>query len=40
MPGKAISEGAASVVVDGPGVKGLYKEGELWHHKESMWEAI
>ena len=37
---KAIGEGAASVAVDDPGLKGLCKESEAWHHEEGLWEAI
>ena len=33
--GKATGEGAASVAVDGPGLKESCKEVEAWHHKES-----
>ena len=36
---KAIGEGAASVAVDDPGLKGLRKESEAWHHEEGLWEA-
>ena len=32
-PGKATGEGAASVVVDGPGLKGSCKEDGVWHHE-------
>ena len=39
-PGKAIGEGAASVAVDSPGLKGSCKGVEAWHHKESLKEAI
>ena len=35
-PWKAIGEGAASVVVDGPGLKGSCKGSEAWHHEESL----
>ena len=35
-PGKAIGEGAASVPVDGSGLKGPCKEVEAWHHEESL----
>jgi hypothetical protein len=34
-PWKAIGEGAASVAIDGPGLKGSCKEVEAWHHEES-----
>ena len=37
---KAIGEGAASVAVDGPRLKGLYKRFEAWHHEERLWKAI
>jgi hypothetical protein len=33
---KVISEGAASVSVDGPGLKGSCKEIEAWHNEESL----
>jgi hypothetical protein len=39
-PWKAIGEGATSVAVDGPGLKGSCKEVEAWHHEESLREAI
>jgi hypothetical protein len=32
-PGKAIGEGAASVAVEGPGLKGSCKGIEPWHHE-------
>ena len=35
-PWKAIGEGAASVVVDGPGLKRLGKRFDAWHHEESL----
>jgi hypothetical protein len=35
-PWKAIGEGAASVAIDGPGLKGLCKGVEAWHHEESL----
>jgi hypothetical protein len=35
-PEKAISEGAASMTVEGPGVKGSYKEVEAWHPEGSL----
>jgi hypothetical protein len=35
-PWKAIGEGAASVTIDGPGLKGLCKGVEACHHKESL----
>ena len=34
-PGKAIGEGAASVVFGGPGLKESCKGVEAWHHEES-----
>jgi hypothetical protein len=37
---KAISEGAASIAIEGPEVKGSCKGGEAWHHEESLGEAI
>ena len=33
---KAIGEGVASVVIDGPGLKGSCKGVETWHHEESL----
>ena len=33
---KAIGEGAASVVVDNPGLKGSCKEIKVWHYEESL----
>jgi hypothetical protein len=33
---KAIGEGAASVAVDSPGLKGSCKGVESWHHEESL----
>jgi hypothetical protein len=33
---KAIGEGAASVAIDGPGLKGSCKGVEAWHHEESL----
>jgi hypothetical protein len=39
-PWKVIGEGAASVVIDGLGLKGSHKGVEAWHHEESLWEAI
>jgi hypothetical protein len=33
---KAIGEGADSVVIDSPGLKGLCKGVEVWHHEESL----
>jgi hypothetical protein len=33
---KAIGEGIASAVVDGPGLKGSCKGFEAWHHEESL----
>jgi hypothetical protein len=35
-PWKAIDEGAASVAIDGPGLKGSCKRVEAWHHEESL----
>ena len=35
-PGKAICEGVASVVVDGPELKGSCKEIEAWHYEEPV----
>jgi hypothetical protein len=35
-PGKAIGEGAASVAVVVPRLKGSCKEVEAWHHEESL----
>ena len=35
-PWKVIGEGAASVAVDGPGLKGSRKGVEAWHHEESL----
>jgi hypothetical protein len=35
-PEKAIGEGAASVAVEEPGLKGSCKEVEAWHHEESL----
>ena len=35
-PSKAIGEGAVSVVVDGPGLKGSCKKAEACHHEESL----
>jgi hypothetical protein len=35
-PWKAIGEGAASVAIDGPGLKGSCKGIEAWHHEESL----
>jgi hypothetical protein len=37
---EAIGESAASVAVDVPGLKGSYKGVEVWHHEESLWEAL
>ena len=33
---KASGEGAASVAIDGPGLKGSCKGVEGWHHEESL----
>jgi hypothetical protein len=33
---KDIGEGAALIIVDGPGLKGLYKELEAWDHRENV----
>jgi hypothetical protein len=35
-PWKATGEGAASAAVDSPGLKGLCKESEAWHHNHSV----
>ena len=35
-PEEAIGEGAASVAVEGPGLKGSCGEVEPWHHEESL----
>ena len=35
-PWKAIGEGAASVAIDAPGLKGSCKGVEGWHHEESL----
>ena len=35
-PGKAIGEGATSVILDGPGLKRSCKEVKVWHHEESL----
>jgi hypothetical protein len=35
-PGKAIGEGKASAVVDGPGLKVSCKGFEAWHPEESL----
>jgi hypothetical protein len=35
-PWKATDEGAASAVVDGPGLKGSCKGFEAWNHEESL----
>jgi hypothetical protein len=35
-PWKAIGEGAASVAIDGPGLKGSCKGVKAWHHEESL----
>jgi hypothetical protein len=35
-PWKTIGEGAASVVIDGPGLKGSCTGVEAWHHEESL----
>jgi hypothetical protein len=35
-PWKAIDEGAASVAIDGSGLKGSCKGFETWHHSESL----
>jgi len=35
-PWKATGEGAASVTVDGPGLKGSCKGFESWHHEDSL----
>jgi hypothetical protein len=35
-PGKTTGKSAASVAVDGPGLKGSCKGAEAWHHKGSL----
>jgi hypothetical protein len=35
-PGEDIGESAASVAVEGPGLKGSCKEVEFWRHDESL----
>lgn len=35
-PGETIGEGAASVAVEGAGLKGSCGEAEAWHHEESL----
>jgi hypothetical protein len=35
-PGKVIGEGAASAVVDGPGIKESCKEIEAWHNEDKL----
>lgn len=35
-PGEAIDEGATSVAVDGPRLKGSGKGAEAWHHERSL----
>jgi hypothetical protein len=35
-PWKAIGEGAASVAVDGPGLKRSFERFEAWHQEESL----
>jgi hypothetical protein len=39
-PRKAIGEGAASVAIDGPGLKGSCKVAEAWYHEENLGEVI
>ena len=39
-PGKAIGEGIASITIDGQVLKDFYKEVDVWHHEQSLWEAI
>ena len=39
-PGKTIGEGAASVVADGPGLKGSCKKIEAWHQEERLLEKV
>jgi hypothetical protein len=39
-PEKTIGEGAASVAVDGPGIKESCEETATWHHEESLREDI
>lgn len=36
-PGEATGESAASVALEGPGLKGSFREVEPWHHEESLW---
>jgi hypothetical protein len=36
MPWKAIGEGAASIAIHGPGLKGSFKGVGAWHHEESL----
>ena len=36
IPGKAVSEGTASVAVHSPGLEGSCKDIEVWHHEESL----
>ena len=38
-PGEATGEGAASVTVEGPGLKGSCSEVKAWHHEKSLGEA-
>ena len=38
--GEAIGGGAASVTIEGPGSKGSCRKFEVYHHKESLWEAV
>ena len=35
-PWKAIGEGAASISINGPGLKGSCKGVEAWYHEESL----
>ena len=35
-PGKAINEGATSVSIDSPGLKGSCKNVKAWHHEGSL----
>ena len=38
-PGEATGEGAASVTVEEPGLKGSCSEVKAWHHEKSLGEA-
>ena len=39
-PAEATEEGAASVAVEAPELKGSWKKGEALHHEESVGEAF